>query len=89
MKIKEMLEDSRPRERLVKYGIENLSEFQAIVEATFTVIPSLINLVNFLKVFSECFPKFFFFPLIHLPSLLDRCLYKTKNLYDYCSLFKA
>ena len=26
MKIKEMNEDSRPRERLVKFGVENLSD---------------------------------------------------------------
>jgi len=30
MKIKEMLEDSRPRERLVKFGVENLSDSEVL-----------------------------------------------------------
>ncbi len=30
MKIKEMLEDSRPRERLVKFGAENLSDAEIL-----------------------------------------------------------
>ncbi len=30
MKIKEMLEDSRPRERLVKFGVENLSDAEIL-----------------------------------------------------------
>ena len=30
MKIKEMNEDSRPRERLVKFGVENLSDAELL-----------------------------------------------------------
>ena len=32
MKIKEMPEDSRPRERLLKFGIENLSDAELLSE---------------------------------------------------------
>lgn len=48
MKIKEMLEDSRPRERLVKYGIENLSdaELLAIILQKGTSQENVIDMSN-------------------------------------------
>ena len=48
MKIKEMLEDSRPRERLVKYGIENLSdaELLAIILQKGTPQENVIDVSN-------------------------------------------
>jgi DNA repair protein RadC len=48
MKIKEMLEDSRPRERLVKYGIENLtdSELLAIILQKGTPQENAIDMSN-------------------------------------------
>lgn len=48
MKIKEMLEDSRPRERLVKYGIENLSdaELLAIILQKGTPQENVIDMSN-------------------------------------------
>ena len=48
MKIKEMNEDSRPRERLLKFGIENLSnaEILAIMLRTGSVGENVIEMSN-------------------------------------------
>ena len=61
MKIKEMNEDSRPRERLLKFGIENLSDAEVLAIMLRTGTRGKKNKLNTFSHYS-ILKKFFHLP---------------------------